>query len=206
MTKLAHKKHLQEVLSLSSGQMKKVHKVSSTLEIVFSSFNLERAILGHDDPMIISAAMVNAEVKRVFADQGSLVDIIFRDAFSKLGLKNSNLQSYKKELIGFSGEKVYLNGYVTLHLTLGTRPRTRIVKVDFLVVDSPSAYNVILERPTLNKIRVIISTAYLTMKFFTEYGAIMTVKIDQAVGRRCYNVSLAMQRKTKMDQEVVNGL
>lgn len=56
--------------------------------------------------MVISAKMMNAEVKRVFIDQGSFADIIFRDVFDKLGLKNSNLPSYKEELVGFSGEKV----------------------------------------------------------------------------------------------------
>ena len=89
--KSAHKKHLQEVLSLSSEKMKKTHKPSSTPEIVFSSSNLEGFILGHNDPMIISAIMVNAEVKRVFVNQGSSTDIIFRDAFDKLKLKNSDI-------------------------------------------------------------------------------------------------------------------
>ena len=64
-------------------------------------------IPGHDDPMVISAAMVNAEVKRVFVDQGSSADILFRDAFDKLRLNNADLQMHKEELIGFSGEKVH---------------------------------------------------------------------------------------------------
>ena len=110
MTKLARKKHLQEVLSLSSGKIKKP-KPSLALEIVFSSFDLEGIILGHD-PMVISAIMVNVEVKKVFIDQGNSVDIIFRDAFNKRGLKNS--------LIGFSGEKIHPEGFITLHLTLGS--------------------------------------------------------------------------------------
>ena len=110
MTKLARKKHLQEVLSLSWGKIKKP-KPSLALEIVFSSFNLEGIILGHD-PMVISAIMVNVEVKKVFVDQGSSVDIIFRDAFNKRELKNS--------LIGFSREKIHPEGFITLHLTLGS--------------------------------------------------------------------------------------
>ena len=57
--------------------------------------------------LIISTVMVNAEVKRIFMDQGSLADVIFHDAFDKLGLKNSNIQSYKEELIRFSIEKVH---------------------------------------------------------------------------------------------------
>ena len=135
--------------------MKKTQKLSPTFEIVFSSSDLEGVIPGLDNPMIISAVMVNVEVKRVFVDHGSSADIIFQDAFDKLKLKNSNLQSYKEELVDFSGEKVYPNGVMTLHLTLGTRSQTRTVKV-ILVVNCPLAYDIILGKPTLNKISTII--------------------------------------------------
>ena len=81
--------------------------------------------------MIISAVMVNAKVKRVFVDQGSSTNTIFRDVFDKLGLKNSDLQFYKEELIDLFEEKVHPDGFVTLHLTMGTQPCTQMVKVDF---------------------------------------------------------------------------
>ena len=121
-------------------------------EITFSNSNLEGVILGHDDPMIISAVMVNTEVKKAFVNQGSSADIIFRDTFDKFGLNNSDLQAYKEELIGFFKEKVHPDEFVTLHLTLGSQPHTRTIKINFLVVDCPSANNVILGRLTLNKI------------------------------------------------------
>ena len=104
---------------------------------------------------------------------------------------------HKEELVRFLGEKVHPEGFVTLHLTLGTRPKTRTVKVDFLVVDCPSAYKVIPRRPTLNKIGTVISTASLTMKFFTDSGEVATVKADQVTARRCYNASLEIQRQKK---------
>ena len=74
--------------------------------------------------MVIFAIMVNTEVKRVFVDQGSSANIIFWDVFDKLRLKNTDLQTHKEELFGFLGEKVHLEGFITLHLTLGTRPKT----------------------------------------------------------------------------------
>ena len=55
MMKSTRKKHLQEVLSLTLEKMKKTYKPSSTLEIVFSSSDLEGTIPSHDDPIIISA-------------------------------------------------------------------------------------------------------------------------------------------------------
>ena len=201
MTKLARKKHLQEALTLFSEKMK-THKPSSTLEIVFSSSNHERIDPKHDDPMIISAVIVNAEVERFFVDQKSSAYIIFQDTFDKLGLKNFDLQAYEEELIEFSNVKVHPDGYVTFHLTLRTQPRTLTVKLDFLVVDCPSAYNVILGRLTLNKIEGIISTACLAMKFFTNKGEIAIVKANQAVDHRCDNASLEIKMRERKSLQV----
>ena len=130
--------------------------------------------------MIISAIMVNTKVKKVFVDQGSLADSIFRNVFNKLGLKNSDLHTYKEEL------------NVILVVTW-----PKMVMVDFLVVDCLSAYNVILGMPTLNKIGVVISTTCLTMKFFTDDGEITTIKANQVEVRRCYNVSMEIQKGKK---------
>lgn len=41
---------------------------------------------------------------------------------------------------------------------------------DFLVIDRPSAYNAIIGRPTLNKLRAMTSTYHLKMKFLTNNG------------------------------------
>ena len=60
--------------------MKKPHKPDTIPEIVFSSSNFEEVVPGCDNLMIISAKMVNAKVKRAFIDQGSSIEIIFRDA------------------------------------------------------------------------------------------------------------------------------
>jgi hypothetical protein len=60
--------------------------------------------------------------------------------------------------------------------------------VDFLVVNPPSAYNVIVGWPSLNKLRVVTSTYHLMMKFPTLEG-VREVKEDQIVARKCYNTS-----------------
>ena len=71
--------------------MKKRHKSSPALEIIFPRSNLEGIIPRNDDPMIISVVMANTKVKKVFMDHESSVDIRFKDAFDKLGLTNSDL-------------------------------------------------------------------------------------------------------------------
>ena len=72
ITKSVRKKHLQEVLSLSAAKMKKPHKPPTILEIVFSSSDFEEIVLRNDDPMIILAKMVNAEVKKGLHRPGKL--------------------------------------------------------------------------------------------------------------------------------------
>ena len=177
-TKSVRKKHLKEVLNLSHQASKHKPKGQNFPKVTFWASDLSKIVAKHDDLMVILAVMMNAEVKIVFIDQGSSADIIFKVAFNKLGLKNFELQSYPEELIGFLGEKVHPDGFITLHLMLSTKTLTRTIKVDFLVVDYPLAYNVIIGRPTWNKVDVVISTSLLMMKFITDEGRVGMVKAD----------------------------
>uniref|UniRef100_A0A2N9G7Y6 Uncharacterized protein n=1 Tax=Fagus sylvatica TaxID=28930 RepID=A0A2N9G7Y6_FAGSY len=92
-------------------------------------------------------------------------------------------------LVGFTGDKVCPNGIVTLPITVGTHPKTVSKTVDFLVVNCPSAYNAIIGRPTLNRLRAVTSTYHLLLKFPTEHG-IGEVRGDQVAARECYLASL----------------
>lgn len=61
--------------------------------------------------------------------------------------------------------------------------------VDFLIVDSSSAYNAILGRVFLNKARAMVSTYHLKVNFPTLSG-VGEVRGDQKSARECYNLSL----------------
>ena len=61
--------------------------------------------------------------------------------------------------------------------------------VRFLIVDAPSAYNVLLGRPSLNAIKVIPSAYHMVIKFPTINGVGM-VRGDQRVARECYLASM----------------
>ena len=62
--------------------------------------------------------------------------------------------------------------------------------IDFLFVNCPSSYNVILGQPTLNRLKAVTSTYCLKVKFPTPHG---TGEIfgDQLLARECYQVVLA---------------
>ncbi|XP_064992407.1 uncharacterized protein LOC135629149 [Musa acuminata AAA Group] len=156
----------------------------------------------HDDALVISARVVNAQMKRIMVDTGSSADILYFDAFQKLGLARENLSPVCSALTGFTGDSISPLGAITLPLTLGVPPKSKTVMTAFLVVDLPTAYNAILGRSTLNKVRAVVSTYYQTIKFPTHAG------VGEATGspresRRCYltAVSLGKRARTKAPLE-----
>ncbi|KAL0317681.1 UNVERIFIED_CONTAM: hypothetical protein Sangu_2182400 [Sesamum angustifolium] len=73
-------------------------------------------------------------------------------------------------LTGFIGEMIEALGEVMLPLSLGSLPKRSTKMVKFLVVKAPSAYNIILGRPSLNLFRAIASTFHMKLKFPTSVG------------------------------------
>ena len=88
--------------------------------------------------------------RRVLVDNGSLVDIIYLSAFQQLKVDPKILRPFESPLVNFSGDKVYPWGIITLTVMVGSYPFQVTNKYNFLVVDSPLSYNVIMGRPTLN--------------------------------------------------------
>jgi hypothetical protein len=95
----------------------------------------------------------------------------------------------KHTLVGFSGEQVVPYGSIELLVMEGTFSRQRTIMVKFLVIDRPSAYNVILRRMGLNELKVVTSTPHLSMKFPIE-ERVGVEKGNQKAARECYNTSL----------------
>ena len=63
-------------------------------------------------------------------------------------------------------------------MTLGEYPRQSCVMADFLVIDQPLAFNVVLGRPYLRELKAITSIDHLLMKFSTTHE-VGEVKGDQ---------------------------
>ena len=78
---------------------------------------------------------------------------------------------------------------MTLTVTVETYPRQLTHQLDFLVVDCPSSYNVIIGRPMLNRWKSATSTYCLKVKFPTENG-VSKVKGDQVPASECYQAIL----------------
>ena len=143
----------------------------------------------HNDPLVIMLTIEGFNTKRILVDNDSSMDIIYLPAFQWLKLNPGRLHQFDSPLVSFSGDRVYPKGIVTLTVTIGTYLRQLTRQLDFLVVDCPSSYNVIIGRPTLNRWKSATSTYCLKVKFPTENG-VGEVKGDQVLARECYQAVL----------------
>uniref|UniRef100_A0A2N9GWC8 Uncharacterized protein n=1 Tax=Fagus sylvatica TaxID=28930 RepID=A0A2N9GWC8_FAGSY len=97
---------------------------------------------------------------------------------------------------GSSADIIYLPAYQQMKVD-----KEQLKPID-IPLTVPSAYNVIIGRPTLNKLRAVTSTYHLLVRFPTEHG-IGELKGDQATARECYFASLgpeATHQTMKIDE------
>ncbi|KAL0341139.1 UNVERIFIED_CONTAM: hypothetical protein Sradi_4630700 [Sesamum radiatum] len=121
----------------------------------------------HNDALVITALLANYEVGRIFIVLESSADILFGDAYNQMRLGDTPMENVNTSLYSFAGEVVHPRGMISLPLTLGTGSTLRAFLIKFWVVDTPSAYNAIFWRPTLNTFQAIISTYHVKIKFPT---------------------------------------
>ena len=138
---------------------------SRSTQIIFSEEDVHNNIQPHDDPMVISIQVANCRVRRVLVDTGSSVDILFKGAHEQLNLKNSYYNSCTSPLYGFTGDSVMPIGSKFLPVVVGEAPLQQNVMTNFVVVDTPSAFNAILGRPFLSGIRGVLSICHNVLKF-----------------------------------------
>ncbi|KAM2704459.1 hypothetical protein EV1_033785 [Malus domestica] len=156
-------------------------------------FDEERGIIyPHNDPLIVEAHIANFEVRRILVDTGASVNIIFDEAFRALNVAEHLLDRSISPLISFSDDIVQPLGSIHLPFIIGTGPYTATITTNFLVVDCPTAYNVIFGRTGINDLKAMVSTHMLLMKFPTPYGN-GYIRGDQLSARSCYNTSVKQQ-------------
>ncbi|KAM1146968.1 hypothetical protein ACFX19_039436 [Malus domestica] len=153
----------------------------------------ERGIIyPHNDPLIVEAHIANFDVRRILVDTGASVNIMFAEAFRALSVAEHLLDRSISPLISFSGDIVQPLGSIHLPFTIGTGPYTATITTNFLVVDCPTAYNVIFGRTGINDLKAMVSTHMLLMKFPTPHGN-GYIRGDQLSARSCYNTSVKQQ-------------
>jgi len=130
--------------------------------------------------MVITIDLTNCGVRNTLVDQGSSVDVLYWRTFKKMGLEESEIIPLDEQIVGFSGKRVDVKGYIDLHTRFGEPGRgRRTIFVKYIVVDVNTSYNALLGQPSLNKLGAIVSKPHLTMKFSSDRGSMATIYADQ---------------------------
>jgi len=144
----------------------------------------------YNDPLVVQLQIDIAMVPRVLVDTGSFVDIITMECFKKLQYSDEDLEATGTPLVGFGGQPTYPVGMKRLSVRIGENDNSRTVNMNFLVVDVPMAYNIIIERPTLSMVKAVIAPYLLLMQFELDDGRVRKLFGDQRMACECYYVSL----------------
>jgi len=184
---------------------KHVFKKRSLPPMFFTDEDFQEIDPESDDPMVITVEIAEYVVRKTLVDQGSSVDILFWENFCRLHLKEEDMVPFQEQIIGFSGERVNTKGYIDLLTTFGRRNAKKMIKIGYLVVDAFTSYNALLGRSSLSKLRAIVSTPHLVMKFPTERGDVATIYVDQRVYRKCYVAGLKLKQDSRMMTQKEDG-
>ena len=105
-------------------------------------------------------------------------------------LDKKRIRPFTSPLVSFTGDRIVLRGVVTLTVIAGTYPTQVTKEIDFLIVNYPLTYNIILGRPSRNRLKATTLTYYLKVKFPIAHG-VREIKEDQVSVRECYQTALA---------------
>ena len=126
-----------------SNSESKRAKVSIQLALSFSDEGKVGTIQPHDDALVIALRIGGYDVKRVMVDQGSSVEIMYPDLYTRLNLRPEDLTTYNSPLVSFDGKVVIPRGQIRLPM----QAISEVVEVDFIMVDAYSPYTTIVARP-----------------------------------------------------------
>ncbi|XP_031256352.1 uncharacterized protein LOC116114346 [Pistacia vera] len=124
-------------------EVQSIHTISRSHTHQVIQFEDEESIVlaaPHHDALVISLQVTNILVKRVFADGGSSVNILFLKTVTAMGFEETNISRRPTLLVVFSSEQKYTIGEIILPIYADGVNKQTI----FLVIDSPSSYNIIL--------------------------------------------------------------
>ncbi|XP_028094509.1 uncharacterized protein LOC114294594 [Camellia sinensis] len=172
--------HMREVLSVQPTV--KRGKTEPKDVLTFTSKDLERIQMPHNDALVASLRVKGFDIKRILIDQGSSVEIMYYDAFKQMKLEDKDLAPATSSLVGFNSQPEWPIGKIILPVRVGS-----IVKlVEFWVLKVSSTYNLILGRGWLHAMQAVASTFHQVMRFPAPAGQIEEVWGDQVMAKQCF--------------------
>ena len=167
-------------------------RVGRPLVMGFSDEDKIGTIQPHDDALVITLRIGGYDVKRVMVNQGSAAEIMYPNLYKGLNLKAEDLTPYSSPLVSFEGKIIIPRSQVRLPVQTGSK----VVEVDFIIVDAYSPYTAIVARPWLHTLGAVSSTLHQKVKYPSE-GQIREILGDQSLVRQC--LVAAIQHKLEVD-------
>ena len=141
------------------------------------------------------------DVKRVMVDQGSGAEIMYSNLYKGLNLRPEDLIDYDSPLVSFNGKVVIPRGQIKLLVQAGSK----VVEVDFIVMETYSPYAAIMAKPWLHALGAIFSTLHQKVKY-PSGGQIEEIVESQSMARQCLVVVILHQPKTKSSASTERSL
>ncbi|XP_056843167.1 uncharacterized protein LOC108808448 [Raphanus sativus] len=127
-----------------------------------------------DNLLVIELTIQDIDVARILVDTGCSANVIYKSTLERMGIDLNTITDDPSLVVGLSGNNTMTLGSIDLSVKTGSVTKN----VEFLVVDGPTAYNVIVGTPWLNSMRAIPSTFHLCLKFPTPSG-VETIQGDR---------------------------
>ena len=134
-------------------------------------------------------------------DQGSAAEIMYPDLYKGLNLKAEDLTPYGSPLMSFERKMVIPKGQIRLPVQTGSK----VVEVDFIVVDAYSPYIAIVTRPWLHTLGVVSSTLHQKVKYPSE-GQVKEILGDQSMARQCLVATIQHKPEADSSTQKEKGL
>nr|XP_025664700.1 uncharacterized protein LOC112763179 [Arachis hypogaea] len=90
--------------------------------------------VGESPPMVITARIGTGLFKRILVDTGADSNIMFRNVFDALGLRDADLQTHQHGVVGLGDYFIKPDGIITLPISLGQGQGRRTIMAEFVIL------------------------------------------------------------------------
>ena len=138
----------------------------------------------HQDVIILTLGISDFDVRQIFVDPSSSVDLLQMSAFKQMEFPPSALENLGQILSGFNGVSTTSMG----DIVLSVQAEPIILNIQLLVVEDLSPFNAIMGRTWLHGMKYIPSIYHQMVSYLIEDGQI-NLYGSQLAAHQCYQVA-----------------